>query len=65
MSKGGGSECGISTFIWVVLRKGTSGDNYIEHVLAKADIEHVWVSVYTFKDIVMVYRKKCQIFVRL
>lgn len=53
----------VSTFVWLALRKDTSGDNSIEHVLAKTAIEGV--CVYTSKDIIMVYIKKCQIFVRL
>lgn len=47
----------VSMFVWLALRKNTSGDNSIEHALAKTAIEGVWVSVYTSKDIIMVYIK--------
>lgn len=47
----------VSMFVWLALRKNTSGDNSIEHVLAKTAIEGVCVSVYVSKDIIMVYIK--------
>lgn len=47
----------VSMFVWLALRRNTSGDNSIEHVLAKTAIEGVCVSVYTSKDIIMVYIK--------
>lgn len=55
----------VSMFVWLALRKDTSGDNSIEHVLAKIAIEGVCISVYISKDIIIVYKKKCQLFVRL
>lgn len=58
LSKGGRIEnTAFSTFVWLIFRKDTSGDNAIEYVLAKADTKGVWVSVYTFKDIVVEYIK--------
>ena len=58
ISKGGRIEnTAFSTLVWLVFRKDTSGDNAIEHVLAKADTKGVWVSVYIFKDIVVEYIK--------
>lgn len=47
----------VSMFVWLALRKDTSGDNSIEHVLAKTVIEGVCISVYISKDIIMVYKK--------
>ena len=43
----------VYIFVRLALRKDTSGDNSIEHVLAKTAIEGV--CVYTSKDIIMVY----------